>query len=135
MKWLTQKQVRAAGKKSALAAAQCSYEHWMQIKTAGAKELRKALDEDRVDSGVSWCALCIRHGIGIGRGECLRCPLGPTACCREYEKAQGAFVVWGEQHGTTYKGVQKAITPLTNRLRKIVKDASRTLFIESEVLK
>lgn len=41
MKWLTQKQVNAAAKKSDKAALDCSIEHWQQICDATDEELRR----------------------------------------------------------------------------------------------
>jgi hypothetical protein len=129
MKWLTTKQLEAAANKSPLAAAECSYEHWMQIKTAGAKELRRALNKNLVAANCTFCALCQREGfVGRMRG-CNNCPLkkstrGFLCCCQEYHKADMAMNLWLAKR-RTYKDVQKAITPLTKRLRDVVREAKK----------
>lgn len=77
MKWLTQKEVKEAGKKSKKAAIRCSIEHWQQIVDATWEELEKKI---QLGGGVAssslvhvpYCALCQRY---YKRGTCRLCPL------------------------------------------------------------
>lgn len=119
MDWITRAEVQNMARISGLAAAKSSLLHWMQTKTAGSRQLRAAIETGKVGHGGNWCALCSCYP------ACCGCPLASGAgilCCIEYEKAKGALWQW--QHGTgvySYKEVQKAITPLTRRLRTIVR--------------
>ncbi len=125
MRWLTRSEVKAAGNVSELAAAFFSLKHWMQIKTAGAKQLRLALCTYKVDTYSGHCALCVRH---LNIDECSLNPGDEKCigdCCQEWINAKGTLSIW-RAGNTTYKDLQKAITPLTNRLRKVVKAARAT---------
>lgn len=78
MKWLTQKEVKAAAKKSKKAAIACSVLHWEQILTATKEELCDFYDNRSDDLVRSpYCALCCRFNDDAA--ECPKCPV-PDKC-------------------------------------------------------
>lgn len=92
MNWLTEKQVKAAAKKSHNAAVRCSQEHWWQLSTATRKEIDEAPDDWEVLVCASYCALCQRYFLC----KCKGCPLdpqddGPRDCCQEWRDMDRVF--------------------------------------------
>ncbi len=122
MKWLTKEEIREAAEKSHLAACECSLEHWMQIKAAGAGELREAMNEDLVGVCCSYCALCVRYR---GKGKGLFCGGCSLACGSLWGHAEYTIRKW-KRYEVSYKEVQKAITPLVKKLRNFVRKAKKT---------
>lgn len=89
MKWLTQKEIKAAAKKSEKAAIACSVLHWEQILTATKRDFHEP------SAGTVYsidCALCIRH-MKHGRTQCCLCSLGKIKLCRDdtWQNARGAM--------------------------------------------
>ena len=84
MKWLTLKEIRAAAKKSDLAALECSKLHWQQMYNAMPEELRAGFKKNVVDDGPERCACCQRWAsITDNYVACKGCVLGhsATGCC------------------------------------------------------
>ena len=102
MRWLTQKEIKVAAKKSKRAAKKCSQEHWRQLSTATEDELKKGLKKKRVSTRNKHCALCIRYDCLICKG----CPFadnsqlrdewedGRLNCPEIYWNVDRAFVLW-----------------------------------------
>ncbi len=87
MKWLTQKQVKAAAAKGRKPAIRCSLVHWQQIRTATKAELCKQMYA--ITFGPSLCGLCQYYN-----RQCGRCPLkvNGVSCCKEYDMATYMFI-------------------------------------------
>jgi len=84
MKWLTLKEIKAAAKKSDLAALECSKLHWQQIYDATPEELRVGLRRGFVNEGPKRCACCQRWAnIADNYVACKECLLGwkASSCC------------------------------------------------------
>ncbi len=60
MKWLTQKQIKEAAKKSPKAAKDCVIEHWTQLATCTFKEFVWAVKQGKASIWGGFCAFCIR---------------------------------------------------------------------------
>ena len=77
MKWLTQKEVKVAAKKSNKAAIACSVMHYEQILAAKKWEIQRNHKRNHLWlTGPDLCALCERCN-----GYCGRCPLGKVQEC------------------------------------------------------
>lgn len=76
MKWLSQKQIKEAAKKSPKAAHDCVIEHWTQLATCTFREfiaIVKAEHQIRNIIGSSACAYCLKYqGVRI---VCDGCPV------------------------------------------------------------
>ena len=95
MRWVTEKQVRAAAKKSFEAAKAMSIKHWKQLVTAKAEELRGARKTNKADVDGYFCAFCGRFK-GFYQDGCRSlCPLHKGSnCCPGYSAALEAFDKW-----------------------------------------
>ena len=60
MQWLTIPQIKRRSK-TAKGALKVSYEHWNQLYTATAKELREAYAKNKVTIDHDYCGLCIYY--------------------------------------------------------------------------
>ena len=101
MKWLTQKQVKEAAKKSRKAAIECSRLHWEQLATCTKGELlakTRQLSEYHDLIGCDYCSLCIRY-----RGDnssCDECPISDDQNCvkkSQWRKCYNTFRTSGFQ--------------------------------------
>lgn len=103
MEWLTREQVAKAAKKSRKAALECSREHWRQLSTATAKEMREyELDTNDDGFGCDYCACCVRFYYGTYR--CSECPLKEHGyACEEigspWAVASDAYFSWSNSGG------------------------------------
>lgn len=105
MKWLTQKEVRTAAKKSERAAIACSKKHWRQLATAKESETRKKANSLSYNSPIceEYCALCVRFQNPqlSFKQNCRQCPLRKEkyslTCCKEYQAASTAFIAWNNR--------------------------------------
>lgn len=68
MDWITQKYVAAEAKKGDRQALECTRLHWQQLVKAKPKELKKALDENKVTVRSYYCAMCLRY-----ESDCSQC--------------------------------------------------------------
>jgi len=117
MKWLTQTEIYRASrsKKKALA---CSQEHWRQLSTATAKELREAACEGRIGTDDSWCAFC-KHDKAVSDYRlCSACPVKAAGthfrkyyCVLAWRRADTAFDSWLHRGGSwhAWKKASKAM--------------------------
>lgn len=77
MKWLTISQIKHRSK-TAKGALKVSYEHWDQLYTAMAKELRVQLEEQENLIFCEYCGLCIYHSDKNGQNrKCKYCVFSP----------------------------------------------------------
>ncbi len=76
MQWLTIPQIKRRSK-TAKGALKVSYEHWNQLYTATAKELRAALKEDCNINTSDYCGLCMYHTDKYRSRNCNRCVFTP----------------------------------------------------------
>jgi len=115
--WLFREYIKLQAK-SRKTAVLCSRLHWWQLKIAGPKELKRALDLKLVDTHAGFCALCGRYEPATIQCEKF-CPLR----CGD---------VWGEAYSTLRKWQQnptsinwrkwkKASAIVYEKLEKIVK--------------
>ncbi len=72
MKWLTQKQVKEAAKKSPKAAHDCVIEHWTQLATCTFDELKKVIKSKSNIINSCYCAFCSKY---TKRQLCSACPI------------------------------------------------------------
>ena len=104
VKWLTQKQVKEAAKKSRKAAIECSRLHWEQLATATDEESGNKRDSLMMSvlDGHEYCALCKRF---FAECRCNDCPLVAAdggchtfstqyqACARSRIRGHAAFQI------------------------------------------
>ncbi len=114
MKWITQKQIEAAARKSDNAAISMSMKHWWQVITATKKELIDGYNDEKVDIWGQHCALCER----FCDGHCENCPLtigSRSDCCQEWKNATE---LWNPEAGHRWKhrAFQKAAKIMYKRL-------------------
>ena len=117
MKWITEKQIKAAAKKSHKAAIEMSKKHWMQVVTATKRELIDGYNKGLVDLWGTHCALCQRYSDGFGK--CGKCILKDenTGCCREWETAVRYWDPDGNRR--KYRAFQKDAKKMYERLCKL----------------
>ena len=114
MKWLTLTEIgrRAKNKKGAL---EVSYEHWCQLYQATAKELRKALDEYKVEADYSYCGLCRYCGDKVCRDFC------PLISC---SKPSLFFTAWDQlgnwKEGGDWQAWKRAAKALRDKLKELM---------------
>jgi len=101
MKWMTEKEAKAAARKSKRAAIASCKKHWRQNYTATEEEMQAFYENPIAPHplGISVCALCHRYQ----KGECKKCPLGIANinldCGKEYKAACFAFRNWRRKIG------------------------------------
>ncbi len=112
MKWVTRKEVVAAGKKSKRAAIANCKKHWKQIATCTEKEFEVANDMGNVDIGDYYCALCQRYV------DCKDCPLYTlnSQCCKEFGAADNALDKWYWEDRVRFSTFQKKALKVYERL-------------------
>lgn len=118
MKWLTQKEIKAAAEKSKKAAIACSVLHWEQVLTATKEELLDFLVK-KSESLIRWqyCALCVRC-----KNNCKPCPMPSEKVCRRsgsvWVRASRAFVAL--QNGNIgIKAFRTRTQPMLDLLRSL----------------
>ncbi len=72
MKWLTIPQIKRRSK-TAKGALKVSHEHWNQLYTATAKELREERERTRWLVFSDYCGLCTYNGNKYGKSKCTKC--------------------------------------------------------------
>ena len=116
MKWLTLTEIgrRARSKKGAL---EVSYEHWCQLFSATASELRRGYIEGKVDIGNEHCGLC-RYYNDIC-GKCLLCI--SDGCCK---KASGTLFTDARDEflGSNWWAWKRAAKALRDKLKELMQE-------------
>ncbi len=123
MKWLTIPQIKRRSK-TAKGALKVSYEHWNQLYTATAKELRAKYRKDNYLILSTYCGLCIYYKYKFGRfTKCEHCPLGSERRCGLDENlwsiADDTLIEWIERSGDWHEW-KRACKALRDKLKELM---------------
>ena len=127
MKWLTKSQIKRRSK-TAKDALKVSYEHWNQIYTATAKELREKYNKDSYLVLSNYCGLCIYYTFMHGRfNKCEKCPLSQGNILKRcgggddllWSIANGALSDWIEKKGK-WQEWKRACKALRDKLKELM---------------
>ena len=119
MQWLTIPQIKRRSK-TAKGALKVSYEHWNQLCTATAKELRAKYEEtDGLIADADYCGLCTyKNDKGlICADHCVfraYCPHGL------YNEASDNIDYWYEQKGCTWWDWKRACKAVRDKLKELM---------------
>ena len=122
MKWLTISQIKRRSK-TAKGALKVSYEHWCQLYSATAKELREAYQNElSVDN--EDCGLCIyychRHGNSM---KCSYCPLKSCYLNTLYDVASRELDDWyDEEDNGDWHSWKRACKALRDKLKELMQE-------------
>ena len=119
MKWLTISQIKRRSK-TAKGALKVSYEHWNQLYTATAKELRaecKRTDE-RLVRGM-YCGLCIYYKVGYS--DCSDCILEDFCECNLWATANSELMDWFyKEKESDWHAWKRACKALRDKLKELM---------------
>lgn len=124
MRWLTIPQIKSRSK-TAKGALKVSYEHWNQLYTATAKELRAALKKEKVRTSIEYCGLCEFYGWP----NCSLCILGASDYgCRSkqsiFAKASIQLTRWEEKKGN-WHAWKRACKALRDKLGELIEQGTK----------
>lgn len=119
MKWLTISQIKRRSK-TAKGALKVSYEHWNQLYTATAKELREALKEGKVCTSIEFCGLCQYRW-----PDCPKCVLALSnyMChseCSLFQTAATQLTIWLNKKYHNWHTWKRACKALRDKLKELM---------------
>lgn len=119
MRWLTISEIKRRSK-TAKGALKVSYEHWNQLYTATAKELRKKYKEtDREIIDADYCGLCNYRRIASNIDSCRQCIFGDYCPYGIYQVAAENLQGWYEKDGNWYDW-KRACKAVRDKLKELM---------------
>lgn len=124
MKWLTISQIKCRSK-TAKGALKVSYEHWNQLYTATAKELRKAYWK-KVFADNRDCGLCIYYSKHYGRTleRCNQCPLSSCTTGSLYDIATRKLDNWYDKTNGDWHIWKRACKAVRDKLKELMEQGT-----------
>ena len=119
MKWLTQKEVAIASKKSGKQALLCCREHWQQLLSATKRDFERFKGDVKCLDCATYCALCQRYY--FSEPMCFGCPLDCLAVCF-WGSVDTAFVGYLDNYSPGDRKVWKLqAKEMLDKINKVIK--------------